>query len=151
MDREAIYTALYALGSVVEWGDPARTFSTISRRLAHWDDCPAQPGFYQVEHDDEFPVEKRGLPYSVILKAQWVVYQNTGKDPKAIPSTENNLIMDALQEALRARMEPGVQFADRLTLGGLVHDCHISGRVFKDAGNLDGQGVIVVPIDILVP
>ena len=39
----------------------------------------------------------------------------------------------------------------RLTLGGLVHHCWISGKVFKEQGDLDGQALLVVPIAILVP
>lgn len=151
INREAIYTALYAIGSTVQWDSPLRGFRTASRRLAHWDDCRDQPGFFQVEHDDDIPTEKQGLPYRTQLEVHWVVYQNTGKDPKVVPSIENNLILDALQNAMGPRMETGVQFQDRLTLGGLVYDCIIGGRIFKDAGNLDGQGVIDIPIIIQVP
>lgn len=151
INREAIFQALFDLVSPITWDEPERGFKTASRRLVHWDNCPDQPGFFQSEHDDEFPTDKRGLPYTVVLKAELIVYQNIGKDPKAICSTENNLIKDAIQAILTPKMEAGVPFENRLTLGGLVYDCHIAGRVFSDAGNLDGQGVIVVPVEILVP
>ena len=54
--------------------------------------------------------------------------------------------LDALEEALAP--PPGF---DRQTLGGLVHYCRIEGRVVKDPGDLDGQGLALVPIKILAP
>ena len=56
------------------------------------------------------------------------------------------LILDAVQALFPADDPDRVQ-----TLGGLVHHCFISGKLFKDPGDLDGQALIIVPIKILVP
>lgn len=149
MIREPIFEALFALGSVVTW-DGGRTFRTKSRRVIHFSKCPDQPAFFQVEQDERAE-QVTGLPYKWTLPATWMVYQNTGLDPKAVPATENNLILDALQAVVSPRFEPGVQFTDRCTLGGLVYDCKISGNIVKYDGALEGQGIVVVPLVLLVP
>jgi hypothetical protein len=148
--REPIFQALYELGSSVSWDTPARTFLTRSRRVQHFAKCPDQPAFFQVEHDEKAE-QVTGMPYKWALPATWMVYQNTGKDPQTIPATENNLILDALQAVVGPQLEPGVQFTDRCTLGGLVYDCKISGVITKYDGALEGQGIIVVPLVLLVP
>lgn len=138
--------ALFALGQVVQWDSPLRGFALTSRRMRHYSDTPQQPAFFQVEHDENVS-QVTGLPYKWILEASWVVYQNIGSDPNSVPQRESNLIKDALTAALS--LEDDVD--DRVTLGGLVHHVYFDGRVFSDSGDLDGQGVIVMPIKILVP
>ena len=81
-----------------------------------------------------------------ILSASWLIYHDAGKDPEATPATQSNLILDAIQALFPADDPDNVQ-----TLGGLVHYARISGKVFKDPGDLDGQALIIVPISILVP
>ncbi len=33
----------------------------------------------------------------------------------------------------------------RKTLGGLVSNCYIGGKIMKDRGDLDGDGIAVIP------
>ena len=40
---------------------------------------------------------------------------------------------------------------NKFTLGGRVDRCWIDGIITKIDGAIDGQGMIVVPISILVP
>lgn len=153
MDREAIFAALFALTSGVTWtvGSTSRGFKTRTRRIALFSDVPStqQPWLGQAEHD-EVTGQQSNLPYKWILQASWIIYQDTGKDPKAIPAQENNRILGALQAALAPRpADPG--FPKRNTLGGLVHHCYVDGTVFKDPGDIDNQGMMVIPIKMLVP
>ena len=113
-------------------------------------DCPLQPACYQAEHGDTV-AQVTGMPYKTTLEAKWIIYQNVTKDPKALGAVENNLIIQAVYAALAPLTDdPG--FSDgRNTLGGLVHHCFISGALFKDPGDLDGQGMMVIPIKVLVP
>ena len=39
----------------------------------------------------------------------------------------------------------------RLTLGGTAYRCGIDGKPLKDPGDLDGDGLLVVPITIVLP
>jgi hypothetical protein len=113
--------------------------------VALWNDLPAQPALCQAEHDEEIQ-EVTGLPSVTTYSASWLIYHDVGKDPAALPARECNLILDAVQALFPTDDPSRVQ-----TLGGLAHHCFISGRVFKDPGDLDGQALIIVPIKILAP
>lgn len=157
IDEEEIYQALFDRVSEVRWqrpGEPegSRRFITMSRRVRMFSEVSAnaQPACFQAEHtstEDKIT----GMPYKITLMATWIIYQSVGKDPKSIPSTENNYILKGVRKALEPR-PTDIGFLDRRnTLGQLVHHCFISGTVFRDPGDLDGQGMLVVPIKLLIP
>ncbi len=154
--REAIFTALFALVSTgegspgtISWGAGEALLYT-SRRVKLWDDLPSQPALCQAEHDESF-VQATRLPFKRSFSASWLIYHKAGADPSAIPGQTSNAILDAIETVFSpSPSDPGWPDA-RLTLGGLVHHCFISGKVFKDPGDLDGQALIIVPITVLVP
>lgn len=155
IDEELIFHTLAQRMLAVRWsrqgdGPEDQGFLTVSRRVVLFNDCPAQPACYQAEHADTV-AQVTGMPYKTILQAKWLVYQNVAGDPKALGVVENNLILQGIHEALAPLPgDPG--FHDqRNTLGGLVHHCFIQGELFKDPGDLDGQGMMVIPIKVLVP
>jgi hypothetical protein len=143
--REDIFQALFALTQTLEWGSPAQSLAYRSRRVALWSDLPAQPALCQAEHDEDI-TEVTGMPSATTYSASWLIYHDAGKDPSAIPAQQSNLILDAVQALFPAGDPDNVQ-----TLGGRVHHCFISGRLFKDPGDLDGQALLIVPIKILAP
>lgn len=151
--REEVFGALFDRVALCSWGDPARlkTFKTKSRRVKLFSDVDAkqQPACFQAEHN-ETSAQKSNLPYKRIWEAQWIIYHAVG-DPKAVPAIENNLIIEAVEAALAPLpSDPG--FLDqRNTLNGLVYHCYIDGTIFKDPGDIDNQGMLVVPIKLLVP
>jgi hypothetical protein len=149
--REAIFSALFALVSTGEglagtlaWGD-GQGLAYTSRRVRLWGDIPVQPALCQAEHD-ETVTEATGLPSKTTLSASWLIYHEAAKDPAAVPTTQTNQILDAVQALFPAGDPDNVQ-----TLGGLVHHAFINGKVFKDSGDLDGQALIIVPITLLIP
>ena len=143
--RETIFQALFDLAASVTWGSPRAGFAHSARRVKHWDDLPAQPALCQAEQGEDV-VEVTGRPSITTLSATWLIYHDAGKDPAATPASLSNQILDAVQALFPSGDPDQVQ-----TLGGLVHHCFISGRVFKDPGDLDGQALIIVPIKILIP
>ncbi len=143
--REDIFQALFALTENLSWGAPPRSFLCRLRRVKLWGDLPGQPALCQAEHDETF-TQTTGLPPRRVFNASWLIYHDAGKDPDAAPTCETNQILDAI-EALFPSGDP-----DHLqTLGGLVHHAFINGKVLKDSGDLDGQALIVVPIQMVVP
>lgn len=155
IDEELIFYTLAQRMADVRWtrdGDlqDARRFLTISRRVVLFGECPVQPACFQAEHGDTV-AQVTGMPYKTTLEAKWIIYQNITRDPKALGAVENNLIIQGVYASLAPQTDdPG--FSDRRnTLGGLVHHCFISGNLFKDPGDLDGQGMMVIPIKVLVP
>lgn len=145
MSREDIFGALFDLSATLTWGSPPRALGYRSRRVRTFADITGEfPAFCQAEHD-ETHTQTVGMPAIRTLKASWIIYQNVGTDPDAVPATETNLILDAI-EALFPTAEDEWQ-----SLGGLAYSCMIDGKVFKDPGDLDGIGLLIVPLSIVVP
>lgn len=157
IDEELIYYTLAQRMVDVRWSREgeaadARRFKTVSRRVKLFSDVPSssQPACFQAEHGST-EGQVTGMPYKTILEANWIIYHSVGKDKNAIPTIENNLILKGIRLALRPRPTDIGFRDDRNTLGGLVHHCFISGRIFRDPGDIDDQAMIVVPIKLLVP
>ena len=154
IDEELIYARLFERVGECRFGDPnsPRRFLTLSRRVKLFNEVPSemQPACFQAEHGT---LEKQttGMPYKTTLNATWIIYQAVSKSPEGIGAIENNIILKGVRTALAPKPnDPG--FMDkRNTLNGLVYHCFIDGLLFKDPGDIDGQGMMTVPIKLLVP
>src|SRR5574343_1112736 len=140
MNREAIYSALYARLQTVT------AIKKFSRRLKGWSDVPAaeQPALFMVQADEQ-PDNNEGRPTIWTLNVDVYVYTNIGKDTTGTPSVQMNSLLDAIEAAVASDL-PGFP----QTLGGLVSHCWISGSIETDGGALDEQAVAVVPISMMV-
>ncbi len=105
-----------------------------------------QPALFVTEHGETVAYGSESLPGKTVLNVDLFVYIAAGKDPDCIPARDLNVALDALQSCLA----PGPA-QDRQTLGGLVAHCRIEGRIVKDPGDLDGQGLALVPVKIFAP
>lgn len=141
VSREQIHAALFTLLS------NAAGFATKSRKLKHWADVsPAeQPALFQAHRSEVVENPVRGAPPKWSMGFDIYVYANTSADPAQSPSTVLNPLLDAIVAALGPNAVTGVQ-----TLGGLVHHCWISGQIQSDEGVLGDQGVLIIPIDVLI-
>ena len=137
--RETIMAALFALVSA------SPSFVTKSRRLQLWGSLSAseKPAIFQYERDDEYT---QGKLYTTIVTMQvdLYIYTAPGIDSGITPISVLNPLIDAVDAALRT----GV-INNRQTLGGLVSHVWVDGKVMKDPGDLDGDGVAVIPLKIL--
>lgn len=158
IDEELIFYTLAQRMQDVTWlrvgDDPAepRRFVTVSRRIRLFSDVASQqqPACFQTEWaTDEQQVT--GMPYKTTLMGTWTIFQDIARDKKALGTVENNLIINGCRAALAPQPDDPGFLDKRNTLGGLVHHCFISGRIFKDPGDIDDQGMIVIPIKLLVP
>jgi hypothetical protein len=142
--REAVMTALFNL--VIGVHDFART----GRRLVLWDDVPAteRPALYMLEHNEAYSHPSETLQKRE-LHATLFVYTDA-KDATIVGATQINTILDELDAALTPSGRDAF-VGNRQTLGGLVSHCYIDGEVVKDPGDLDGDGLLIVPIRILLP
>lgn len=154
LDEEAIAVKVGALMDDVQWvkGTPPATkkFVTKSRRVRIFSDVNGneQPACFQAEYTTT-EAETTGMPGKTLLEFNWIIYFQVN-DPKAIGATELNSILKAVRTVLKPKpSDEG--FPKRNTLDGLVHHLYIGGKIFKDPGDIDGQGMLVVPIKILVP
>ncbi len=135
---EALFTLLQTTPGVVTFG----------RRLKLWNNVPAeqQPALYLVEHSESRLNTLRGTPGKLQLVAQIFLYVKT-TDTEVIGGQLLNNLLDAIELVL-APADPKVNVQ---TLGGLVDRCWINGTIIKDPGDIDGQGLAIIPINILFP
>ena len=145
--RESIYAALFALFTpLLGTEDTPGPFVTISRKWVPFSECDRtqQPALYQMQ-DDQTSDQKQamGLPRWT-LRAQLYLYSSPDQASDVIPSTQLNNLLDAVEGALMP------QFAgEKQTLGGLVQNCWIDGKITIIEGVLGQQAVAVIPISML--
>jgi hypothetical protein len=141
MIREPIYAALFAIAQNIPG------VVTTSRTLKHYDDVPssAQPAIFQRQLDQDAESQPN-RPTKWYCEAEWYLYVNEGENPGIDSCTILNPIMDALEAALLPSLPAG-----RNSLGGLVYDCKISGKVqIYEAINGGPQTMAIIPIKITV-
>ncbi len=159
--REQVYQAVWALRTLVQWDihtpvppdDPGySTLVSSDRRVKLFSDVDSlqKPFVCQAEHGETI-AQKTNMPYRRIFECSWIVYQDSGLNKSVAGAILNNKILDAVQAAFAPR-PTDIGFRDkRNTLGGLVYHCFLEGSIFKDPGDIDDQGMMVIPIKILVP
>lgn len=138
--REQVFTALFNLVST------SASFATASRRLKLWTDLGSgdKPAIFVAERGDNY-VRHGGdaMPAIVTYEADIFIYTDAGKDQGIVPATALNNLLDAVDAALAPN------WTGRQTLGGLVSHCWIEGKIMKDPGDLDGDGLAIIPVKIL--
>ena len=147
--REAIMSALLIKLAGVVFAAPISgqtNFVTLSRRLKLWSDVPKsqRPALFIAEHREQPAYQNEALAAKTTLHVDLFVYIDSS-DRNTTPAIALNTILDAIETALK----PGPLDNNRQTLGGLVSHCRIDGQVLKDPGDLDGDGLLWVPLKLL--
>jgi len=145
--REAVLSALFAKFSSVVFSSSVRGhtgFATVSRRLKHWSDVPKseRPAMFMVCHGETPTYRAENMPAYLKFSIKLFIYID-GSDKSSVPDTDISVILDAVDAALKPG--PGEQ---RLSLGGLVSHCRVDGDVLRDPGDMDDDGIIIVPISV---
>ena len=144
MSREAAFSALFAAASsAYPWG-------VASRRLKLWSEVPAalRPALFQLEAGAESYQWPTPAAPKRTLEAKLFLYFDA-RDPTIPGASAINAALDALDAALAPA---GADLAlGRQTLGGAVHDCKINGVPVRDPGDLDGDGLAVVAVRLVLP
>ncbi len=121
-----------------------------ARRLKLWADVPAasRPACYVFEggnerrvYDQQLVTPKRTIDVRIFIYID-------AKDPNVIGSTMLNNILDAIDAAFAAARSP---ITGLISLGGAVFSCRIEGDVLKDPGDIDGDGMLIVPVRLVLP
>jgi hypothetical protein len=145
--REDVMAALVALLEGVIFTQPvngATRFLSISRRLKLWSNVAKsqRPALFIAEHREQQAYQNEALPPKTTLGVDLFIYIDSS-DPNAVPAIALNTMLDAIETALKPAT------GARQTLGGLVSHCRIDGAVLKDPGDLDGDGLLWIPLKIL--
>ena len=146
--RETIYAAFFALVS----GDA--TFKTKSRLWQHWSDVPAelQPALFMTQVVQAAKADRTGIPTIWELGARIYLYANVGQqsDGGKAPAQILNPLVDKICDLIQPAQPGSGMITNEQTLGGLVTKCRISGDLVTDEGLLGPQGVVMIPVKILV-
>lgn len=136
--REEVYQAFFDLVS------QSSAFVTASRKFRLWTDVPleARPALFVLERNEDSEMGARATVAGVVTYNVDVFIYTNAQDA-AVPASIMNPLLDALDAAL-APPYPGA----KQTLGGKVYHVWNEGPVLKDNGDLDGQGLAVVPCKI---
>lgn len=144
--RNQAFAALFALTANMVIDGGSGHFVTRSRKFKHFAKVPSdsQPAFFQTEHS-ESEHKTTSMPAIRRWHGSWVVYLSSDPENDAdVPTSRVNDILDAFEAVLSDPFQ-------KQTLGGLVEHVYIDGTIMKVPGDDDGQGMIVVPLTILVP
>ena len=144
MSREAAFSALFAaVSDAYPWG-------LASRRMKLWSEIPAamRPALFQLESGAEAYQWASPATPKRTLEAKLFLYFDA-RDPTTPGASAINAALDALDAALApSGADSGL---GRQTLGGVVHDCKINGVPVRDPGDLDGDGLAVVSVKLVLP
>lgn len=117
---------------------------SVSRRLLLWSNAP-KPSLFINEFHEQYTWQSSNL-LKQSIRCMLFYYFDAGNDPNVVPATTLNTFLEALDVALAPDA-----VTDMFTIGGVVYYCRISGEVIKVTGDLDGEGMAVIPLEILVP
>lgn len=142
-DREAIFAALFSL-----WSTGYAWKNTPARRVRLWTDVPTEqrPAAFQFEGHDEVWDWSNSANPKATFEASIFIY-TSAPDP-VVGATELNQVLNAVTTSL---LPTGRDLtAGRQTLGGLVHTARIQGSVMRVPGDIDGDGMAIVPVRMIV-
>lgn len=143
--EQAVAALMQRIRGAYAWASPP------SRRLKLWSDVPPamRPACFVFEGGAETYADTAGAGTAKRSLGLRLFIYIDAHDPGTVGAAALNAIMDALDDALApAGADVGL---GRTTLGGLVYRCGIDGKPLKDPGDLDGDGLLIVPITIVLP
>lgn len=145
MNREDIYKALYAKlnAKSITYGG---LFKTVTRRPILWNEIkPTElPALVIIQEGDTYVYQSENTPPKVTLNTTLLIYTKASQEKAYIPATLMNNLKDSIDDALKA------DYTGKQTLGGLVSHCRVEGDCPLEDGSLDGTGVAVVRVKMLV-
>lgn len=145
MSRNAAVEALQkVVAAAYPWKAPP------SRRLKLFSDVPPtqRPAVFLHEGGDETYSWQNGIVPRKKIEVKIFVYIDA-KARDAVGAIQLNDIMDAIDAAIAPKGADAM--LGRNTLAGTQYMARITGRPVKVPGDLDGDGLLIVPVEIELP
>ena len=142
--RELALEALFTrISGAYAWGNAP------SRRLKMWTDVPAsqRPAMFQFEGGRGSYAWSNTAYAKRTIEARLFIYVASSDAQPGAPQ------LTAIQDAIDTIMMPtGIDFATgRNTLGGTAYNARVKDVPVIDPGDLDGDGLLVIQIEIILP
>lgn len=124
-------------------------WNTSSLKFVMWDnlDASLKPAIFVVCTSEERVQGGEHVPPLLTLKFEVFIYTFTEPTSDVLPMQVMSDILDAVDQALA----PSPLAAFKQTLGNLVSHCWIEGTTRVVSGDLDGQGLAIIPVNVLIP
>jgi hypothetical protein len=124
-------------------------FQTATRRLAHAIEEADMPALYLLDIGEQHFPRQSNVPGAIVLDCELWVFSDAGEDPNAVPATELNTLLDAIERAIDPPSQALGGRRQNLGLHG-VHYCRIEGEIQKDPGHNGRIAGAIVPLKIRV-
>jgi len=111
------------------------------------------PGLFLLKPREVYTYESgaNGVPPVRDLHFLALIYTDVGTtDPTQVPADVIDDLLDAIDTALAPSPSDQVMNGARQTLGGIVYDCRIEGDVDIAPGDVQGKGMVLVPIRVVL-
>lgn len=126
-------------------------FLTASRRAKMWQQVAEQPALF-LRHTKNIDSYSGGSQQRTIIEVDVLVYSKAGVDPDVAADVQLNNLVDALREAVKPDIRGFPQTLASVNGGKpLVQWVRVEGDSDFDPGDLDDQGIAVLPLRILCP
>lgn len=141
--REQVAAALFNLLK------SSATYKYSSRRFKTWTQIQSvmKPALFMIEHEEDHAKQKMITPAVRVMNIDVYIFISTGLDPNAVPITDLNNLIDTIDPSSGGVLKPGSN--GQQTLGGLVTNVYIDGKIIKVPGDLDGNGVAIIPLKVV--
>ncbi len=122
-----------------------------SRRFRFWDEVSAEqkPALFLQDYAEDHTRNSALVPARRVIVCECTIYISEGLNQSSTPIDLLNTLVDLIDPVSGGVLKPDNIPSARQTLGGLVYDCYIEGKVIKVPGDLDGQGMAQIPIKII--
>ena len=124
-----------------------------SRKLKLWNEVAAEskPALFQFEGRPVQVVWTNDRQKKREIEVFLFIYIAVNKgDDADIGAKKINDLYDAVASSLQPNVAEKLK-GGAVTLGGLVARCRIEGEVFRDPGDIDGDGLLIIPVKMLMP
>jgi hypothetical protein len=126
-------------------------FKLVSRKVKMYTECaPSEfPALMIMSPTETYSLDEGiGTPPKTIIDVTCMVYLDGSVDIRetSVPMTTLNDLLDTFELMIKPNAHTMT-----LTLGGLVRHVWIEGEILKEPGDVDGEGIIVIPLKMLVP
>jgi hypothetical protein len=104
---------------------------------------------FLVQHREVIDRQGVGLPTRRWMSVSAWCYARTDSD-----GVVGDDLLDLMTEGIEAVMGPDDPIRNELTLGGLCFWCRLDREdnlYIRDPGDIDGQALLVMPIQVLIP
>ncbi len=127
------------------------SYQYVSRRFKTWEDiaATAKPALFLQDYSEDHVRNRALVPAQRTIMYECLIFISKGLDPNTTPIDQLNKLIDLIDPVSGGVLTPDDKLSGRQTLGGLVYDCYIEGKVIKVPGDLDGQGMATLPIKII--